>query len=939
MSYIERWLYSTNCKDIAILYIIFAIFSGLVGTGLSIIIRLELAGPSAQILQNNGQLFNVVISLHAVMMIFFMVMPLGIGFFLRGQGNWFRSIRSTRVDIGLWKTSLVKIVSVFISNEVWILVDMKCQKVQTNKLELSRLFLGNIKHYISGERKWTFIYKGDSTITDHVSLRSGCNNKIVLVEKQLLNINLKHNIVTEGTFNIVRAEMQNQINCENLNSGKLILIENNKVTAILYELILKLVLMIYIILIKYNVLNLHSYLSKFIKNEAEKYEYHGGKKREEANVWGNAQNTWRPSICNHGEKLNSQNFKHDKLNLQKRFYSVQDESLINRQESFLAWPEDISKVEEKVYAEQCKLVNLANLLGINHPKVKRYQEILARSIDFRIIAVYKLIKSNNAKTLNKIFINRNNQDLLKISLVEYLRDILYHPNKYSNKYSTIINVAKSKVLMDEIIIERLLQELILLILEPLVELTSDENSYGNRKHRSAKNAIGSLRDNLTTQNLDFVNRTENRTSSYTQKLNEEKWILNGHIKGLFENINNDWLLRSLPLPFEYLKFISLKKGNTALSGILINFTLNGLEKCVYNSIIKLTRSKERRIFIKLKDGRRTRISIALKVIRYLDVFVILCRSKHIIKKYIEPELKKYLEERGLVLLTDKTKIIRLSKPHEKLNFLGYTFQYEKEWNAKRTVMYSNHSGARAIALYPNREKLLALIKKIKNIFNKSQNLSAYQLISILNPIISGWSNYYNLGNSSHYRSYVRNALYNLCFKWASKKHPRWGKKSIAKVYFLNSIENMKNKRNVEYIKFKNVKWVFKGFVNGKSRFNSENKKIRMLVNPTNINRLLAANTYTIPKKLIGIHAYHENVNKLKDWNLKNNIKALGEYANLKEKLYRTQKGLCWLCKKDIKDPNKNMHIHHIHPIYKGGSRNKFKNLALLHKECHYGFKH
>jgi cytochrome c oxidase subunit 1 len=81
MTYINRWLYSTNCKDISILYIIFAIFSGLVGTGLSIIIRLELAGPSSQILHNNGQLFNAVVSLHAIAMIFFMVMPMAIGFF------------------------------------------------------------------------------------------------------------------------------------------------------------------------------------------------------------------------------------------------------------------------------------------------------------------------------------------------------------------------------------------------------------------------------------------------------------------------------------------------------------------------------------------------------------------------------------------------------------------------------------------------------------------------------------------------------------------------------------------------------------------------------------------------------------------------------------------------------------------------------------------
>jgi cytochrome c oxidase subunit 1 len=60
---------------------IFAIFSGLIGTGLSILIRLELAGPNAQIMYGNGQLFNVIVTAHAVFMIFFMVMPMSVGFF------------------------------------------------------------------------------------------------------------------------------------------------------------------------------------------------------------------------------------------------------------------------------------------------------------------------------------------------------------------------------------------------------------------------------------------------------------------------------------------------------------------------------------------------------------------------------------------------------------------------------------------------------------------------------------------------------------------------------------------------------------------------------------------------------------------------------------------------------------------------------------------
>ncbi|MFZ4761853.1 MAG: cytochrome c oxidase subunit I [Alphaproteobacteria bacterium] len=83
-SFFSRWFLSTNHKDIGTLYLIFAVIAGIIGGGMSMLMRMELQSPGLQYVAD-GQHWNVLITAHGLIMVFFVVMPALIG----GFGNWF----------------------------------------------------------------------------------------------------------------------------------------------------------------------------------------------------------------------------------------------------------------------------------------------------------------------------------------------------------------------------------------------------------------------------------------------------------------------------------------------------------------------------------------------------------------------------------------------------------------------------------------------------------------------------------------------------------------------------------------------------------------------------------------------------------------------------------------------------------------------------------
>ena len=167
---------------------------------------------------------------------------------------------------------------------------------------------------------------------------------------------------------------------------------------------------------------------------------------------------------------------------------------------------------------------------------------------------------------------------------------------------------------------------------------------------------------------------------------------------------------------------------------------------------------------KLKKGTRVRKD-KVHFISYADDFVITGESKEVLEGKVIPIVTDFLKEVGLELSQEKSKITHID---EGFDFLGFNIR-----------KYSNGK----LLIKPAKENIKDFLQKTRHIIKAHRGVKTEELINMLNPKITGWSNYYRHFVSSKTFSYIDHEIFKALNRWAIRRHPRKSKLWIRRKYY------------------------------------------------------------------------------------------------------------------------------------------------------------
>lgn len=533
------------------------------------------------------------------------------------------------------------------------------------------------------------------------------------------------------------------------------------------------------------------------------------------------------------------------------------------------------EIEKNVFKLQKRIFRASH--NGNVQLTRKLQRLLYNSRSAKLLAIRRVTQDNQGKKTAGVDGVKSLKPIARLELVSQLK-LGLKPKPTRRVWIPKPNSEEKRPLGIPTMLDRALQALVKLGLEPEWEARFEPNSYGFRPGRCAHDAIGAIFDSIKYK---------------------PKFVLDADISKCFDKINHEKLLDKLQTFPSLRRQIKmwLKSGvmdgetlfpteegtpqGGVISPLLANIALHGMEIIVKQYALSF-------------KGRKADNLTALSLIRYADDFVVMHADLEVVLT-VKEKISEWLAEMGLELKPSKTRMTHTLNEHEGnlgFNFLGFHIRQFKVGDRNSGKLHGKFLGFKTL-IKPSNENILRHDKRLREVTEALKNAPQSSLIKYLNPIIRGWSNYFSTVVSRKTFERCDHKLFQTLFAWAKRRHPKKGTTWIVNKYWHTvGTDN----------------WVFneEGY---KLRRHSETKVIRHVKVKGEASPFNGEDTY---------------------W-----ASRLGKHPEIPTEvalLLKQQKGKCNHCGLTFKDGDL-MEIDHVTPKALKGN-NKIDNKQLLHRHCH-----
>ena len=528
---------------------------------------------------------------------------------------------------------------------------------------------------------------------------------------------------------------------------------------------------------------------------------------------------------------------------------------------------------------------------------------------------YRNIKRNggsNTAGVDKLTI----KDIEKLSVEQYVnivqRKLMFYKPKPVKRVEIPKPNGKMRPLGIPTIIDRLVQQCILQVMEPICEAKFYERSNGFRPNRSAENAIAQCYKMINLQKLYFV--------------------VDVDIKGFFDNVNHTKLIQQiwhmgirdkklLCIIREMLKApIVMPNGDTEyptkgtpqggiLSPLLSNIVLNELDWWIDSQWEGMPTKREYKCEVRPNGTvNKTAIYGAFKnttklkemhIVRYADDFKLFCRKRSDAEK-VFIAVKLWLHDRlKLEISEEKSKIVNLKRHYSE--FLGFEIKAVKK--RKRYVVKS-HMTPKAIER--EKDKLIKQVIQIAHVQDRDEEARE---ITLYNSMVFGIHNYYRYAtmissDCEQIHRAVSTVMKNRLYNRLSKRG------TINEVYIR---ENYGKSKQIRFVSSKTVAPI--GYIQTKTPLFKKKKVCKYTVEGREIIHKSLGIKTSIMIALMRIKEPRRSV----------------EYMDNRISLYVAQYGRCAITGKELSIDE--IHCHHKLPLKCGGD-DRYSNLIIVHKDVH-----